>query len=150
MAWSSTSEGSGERGKYTIWSETLTPIGDTVSSMRSSVIDFIPPGTDFTVIANTAGSNMSASGHLELWTSYNKAVTWGTDTYRLNETPFISLTGTIDNTSNVLFRDISTYGQYPYYLLKLGMATDTTSGGTGNATVNLRVIVGKGSVEVVG
>ena len=142
MAWTKTSEGNPGDKPYTIYSETLTPIGDTVSSMRSSVIDFIPPGTDFTVIANTAASNISASAHHELWTSYVRGSTWGKDTYRLHQTPFLSLTGNIDNASLVAFRDVSTYGQYPYYFLKIGTATDTTSGGTGNATVTLKVIVG--------
>ena len=127
---------------YAVYSTTLTPIGDTVSSTRTSVIDFIPPGTDFTVIANTASSNLSASGHIELWASYTKSPTWGTNVYRLHETPFLSLTGNIDNTYKVAMRDVSTYGQYPYYFLKIGTATDTTSGGTGNATVTIKVIVG--------
>ena len=150
MSWTNTSEGKRNNEGYTVYSETLTPIGDTVSSMQSSIIDFIPPGTDFTVIANTAASNLSATGHIELWTTYDRDTTWGTDTYRLHETPFLSLTGTIDNASKVAFRDVAAYGQYPYYFLKIGTATDTTSGGTGNATVNLRIIVGgRGSVVTV-
>lgn len=148
MAWTKTSEGK-DKG-YAVYSETLTPIGDTVSSTRTSIIDFIPAGHDFTVIANSASSNLSASGHIELWMSYTKTPTWGTNVYRLHETPFLSLTGNIDNTYKVAFRDVSTYGQYPYYFLKIGTATDTTSGGTGNATVTMKVIVGekKGTVNV--
>ncbi len=148
MAWTKTSEGK-DKG-YAVYSETLTPIGDTVSSMRTSIIDFIPPGTDFTVIANTASSNISASAHLELWASYTKSPTWGTSVYRLKETPFLSLTGNVDNAYLVAFRNVSTWGQYPYYFLKIGTATDTTSGGTGNATVTIKVILGegKGSVNI--
>ena len=142
MAWTKTSEGKLNNGKYTVYSETLTPIGDTVSSKRSSIIDFIPPGTDFTVIANSAASNLSSSGHIELWTSYTRNPTWGSSVYRLHQTPFLSLTGNIDNVAKVAFRDVSTYGQYPYYFLKIGTNGDTDAGGTGNATVTLKVIVG--------
>ena len=139
MAWTKTSEGM-DKG-YAVYSETITPIGDTVSSKRTSIIDFIPPGTDFTIIANTASSNMSASCHLELWTTYTKSPTWGTNVYRLKETPFLALTGDIDNTYKVVMRDVSTYGQYPYYFLKFGSA-ESTSGGTGNATITMKIIVG--------
>lgn len=144
MSWTQTSEGKG----YSVWSETLTPIGDTVSSTRSSLIDFIPPGTDFTVIANTASSNISASAHLELWTTYTDDPTWGTNVYRLHETPFLSLTGNIDNTYLVAHRDVSTWGQYPYYFLKIGVSSDTDTGGTANATVTFKVIVGTKSAQV--
>lgn len=140
MAWTISSEGKDK--SYAVYTETLTPIGDTVSSMRTSIIDFIPPGTDFTVIANSAASNISASAHLELWASYDEGAAWGTNVYRLHQTPFLSLTGSVDNASLVAFRDISTHGQYPYYYLKIGSATDTTSGGTANATVTMKVIVG--------
>jgi hypothetical protein len=150
MAWTKTSEG--KDSGYAVYSTTLTPIGDTVSSKRTSVIDFIPVGCDFTVIANTASSNLSASAHIELWASYDKAPTWGTNVYRLKETPFLSLTGDVDNTYKVAFRDVSTYGQYPYYFLKIGFGgTDAVMGGTGNATVTMKIIVGerKGTVNVL-
>ena len=140
MAWTKTSEGK-DKG-YAVYSETLTPIGDQVSTKRTSIIDFIPPGTDFTIIANSASSNISASAHLELWASYVKDPTWGTNIYRINETPFISLTGNIDNTYLVVNRDVSLKGQYPYYFLKIGSA-ESTSGGTANATVTMKVIVGR-------
>lgn len=150
MAWTKTSEGK-DKG-YVVYSETLTPKGDTVSTTRTSIIDFIPPGTDFTVIANSGSTNISASAHIELWAAYIKSPTWGTDVYRLKETPFLSLTGNIDNTYKVAFRDVSTYGQYPYYFLKIGSAVDITSGSTAGATVTMKVIVGSrtGIVSVLG
>jgi len=144
MAWSKSSEGK-DKG-YAVYSETLTPKGDTVSSTRTSIIDFIPRGTDFTVIANSTSTNISASAHIELWASYNSGATWGTDVYRIKETPFLSLTGNIDNTYCVAYRDVSLKGQYPYYFLKIGSATDTTSGSTAGATVTMKVILGDRSI----
>lgn len=127
--------------EFVVVSETLTPVGDTVSSRFTSVIDFIPPGTDFIVIANTGASNMSASGHVELFYGYDKDATIANRT-RSNVTPFKSLTAEYDNATVWLKRDVSAQGQYPYYWLKLATSSDTDTGGTANATVTIKVLYG--------
>jgi hypothetical protein len=157
MAWTKTAEGrttgsiSGQTDKkeYLVYSTTLTPTGQSqVEDVTwTPVIDFIPPGTDFTVIANTAASNLSASAHIELFVGYDRTAPVPVkDTallrYRDYVTPFIRVTSEIDNASKILFRDVSANGQYPYYWLKYATG-GTTSGGTGGNTVIIKVIIGK-------
>ena len=45
MAWSDDGSKWVDGKQYKIVSETITPVGDTLSSHWSSVIDFIPPGS---------------------------------------------------------------------------------------------------------
>jgi hypothetical protein len=139
MAWTKTSEG-GIHPKYGVYSETLTTkqVGNGTSNW-TSVIDFVPPGVDFTVIANTAATNLSASTHVELFVSYTKDAALAAR-YRDKVTPFLSVTSAIDAATKVLMRDVSARGQYPYYWLKVP---------SGGGSVNFKVIVGKGSTEVV-
>lgn len=129
------------KDEFVVVSETLYPIGDTVSSRFTSVIDFIPPGTDFAVIANTAPSNMSASGHIELFYSYDKDATIA-NRVRSNVTPFKPVTAEVDNATKWLVRDVSAQGQYPYYWLKFATGTDSTTGGTGGASMIIKVLYG--------
>lgn len=154
--WTFTSEGDPANPEYGVWSNTLTPTGQTQTEGETwtPVMTFIPPGTDFTVIANAAASNLSASAHIELFIGYDKAAPNPVADvtlyrYRVYETPFIRVTSEIDALSKVLFRDVSAKGQYPYYWLKYATG-GTTSGGTGNATVIIKVIVGRGSVDING
>ena len=130
----------GAKDEFVVMSETLTPVGDTVSSHWTSVIDFIPPGTDFTVIANTAANNMSASGHVELFIGYAND-TAAASRIRRNETPWKPVTADVDNSTKVFTVDVSAKYQYPFYWLKFCSA-DTTGGGTGNATMTFKVIYG--------
>lgn len=157
MAWSKTSEGKGGQGKgnYAVYSTTLVPTGQSQEEdvTWTPVIDFIPPGTDFTVIANATSANLSASAHLELFVGYDKdAANPVKDValyrYRVYETPFIRVTSEIDAASKVLFRDVSDKGQFPYYWLKYATG-GTTSGSTGGVDVIIKVIVGKGATEVI-
>ena len=142
MAWTKSSEGK-DKG-YAVYSEVLTPSGDNVASKTTSIIDFIPAGVDFTVIANATSASLSASAHIELWAAYSSNAVYGTSVYRIHETPFLSLTGAIDATYKVFNRDVSLKGQYPYYYLKLGIGgDDAEEGGTANATVTMKVIIGK-------
>ena len=138
MAWTLTSQG--DKNTYGVYDTTLTTkeVGNGTSNW-TSVINFIPPGTDFTVIANTAATDLSASTHLELFVGYDSSAAIA-NRYRMTESPFLSVTGALDATTLVAMRDVSTYGQFPYYWLKVP---------SGGGSVNIKVIVGKGSKEVV-
>lgn len=130
MSWTVTSEG---KQKYAVYSETLTTkqVGSGTANW-SSVIDFVPPGTDFIIIANTAATNLSASTHVELFVSYDEGAALAAR-YRQNKTPFKPVTAAIDAATKVLFRDISAEGQFPYYWIKIP---------SGGGSVTLKVIVG--------
>jgi hypothetical protein len=148
MAWVKTSEGNAGDKPYAVYEEAINT--RQISSAQyqfSSEIDFIPPGTDFQVISNTAATNLSVSTHVELWVAYERGAA-KSKRYRMIQTPFITLTSELDTATKVLFRDISTYGQFPYYYLKVPSGGDITHLGT--ATVNNVIIVGRGSVEVIG
>jgi len=149
--WTMASEGL--HRKYEVWTNVITPTGQTQTEGETwtPVMDFIPPGTDFTVIANSAGSNLSASAHIELFVGYDRSAPNPVkDTALLRyldyRTPFIRVTSEIDNASKVLVRDVSKNGQFPYYWLKYATG-GTTSGGTGNATVTFRVIIGASTMS---
>ena len=139
MAWTKTSGGKLNNGEYSIYSETLS-LSLAVNSSPSnwtSVIDFIPPGCDFTVIANSAAANTSASTGVQLFVSYERGAAIGSR-YQSKVTPFISDTTQIDTATLLLHRDVSVAGtgQYPYYWLKCP--------GGGGVDVTFKVIVGKG------
>ena len=143
--WTQTSEGKGGKGRgaYKVWSTDLVnkEVGSGVEGHNwTPVIDFIPPGTDFQVIANTAATNTSASSPVMLYVGYTIDAAIA-NRYRQNHTPFISLTSEVDTATPILFRDVSTYGQFPYYWLKVPAA---------GGAINIKVIVGRGATEVVG
>jgi len=151
MAWTKTSEGNPGDKPYAVYKETITTAtvaNYTLEHGWSAEIDFIPPGTDFQVISNTAATNLSISTHVELWVAYSRGAAIG-DRNRVHQTPFLSLTSELDSATKVLFRDISTYGQYPYYYLKIPGGGDAGVN-TGAATMENIIIVGRGSVEVIG
>ena len=140
MAWTKTSEGDAKNPLYGVYNETLTTKeGGNGTSNWTAVIDFAPPGTDFTIIANSAGTNLSTSTHVELFVGYSRSAAIAAR-YRMAESPFVSLTSEIDNATKVLMRDVSSKGQFPYYWLKVPV---------GGGSVNFKVIVGKGSIETV-
>ena len=121
MAWKVTL-----KNGYTVMSETIR----SVSGRAVNTSEFtVPPGCDFQIIANYAGTNLSASTHVELLAS---DVSGGTF-YRRNHTPFISLTSEIDNATKVLSYDNSLRGQFPVYKFKVP---------TGGGLVKFVVIVG--------
>ena len=153
MAWTKTSEGKDKA--YAVYSATLYPTGQSQEEnvTWTSVIDFIPPGTDFTVIANATSANTSTSAHIELFVGYDKNAPNPVKgvallRYRRYETPFIRVTSEIDSLSKVLYRDVSAKGQYPYYWLKY--ATGGTAGGsTAGVPVIMKVIVGKNQESAI-
>ena len=148
MSWTKTSEGNAGDKPYAVYEEAIASRELSSGQYQfSSEIDFIPPGTDFMVISNTAATNLSISTHVELWVAYERSASTA-KRYRMIQTPFITLTSELDNSTKVLFRDISTYGQFPYYYLKVPGGGDVTHLGTD--TVNNVIIVGRGSVEVIG
>jgi len=149
MAWTKTSEGNPGDKPYAVYEENIrtTQLSLGAAGAWSAEIDFIPPGTDFQIISNTAATNLSISTHVELWVAYERGAA-KSKRYRMIQTPFITLTSELDTVTKVLFRDISTYGQFPYYYLKIPGGGDTTN--LGANTVNNVIIVGRGSVEVIG
>lgn len=139
---------------YSVHSVILNPISTSQKEGEgwTPVIDFVPPGVDFTVIANSAAGNLSQSAHVELFVGYDRdaPVPVADDTlyrYRSYITPFIRVTSEIDQATKVLVRDVSAQGQFPYYWLKL--VGDLMAAGTGNADIVIKVIVGRGAVEVI-
>ena len=125
MAWTPKSEGKVEAinrkyDDYDILKETLTTYSGR--AVFSSVFS-VPPGRDFSVIMNTAATNVSTSGHVELFVSID-----GTNYYRWNKAGFNATTTLFDTATVVLVYDVSTHGQFPYYKLKY------TNGGGSVAT----------------
>ena len=119
MAWTQTEEP--KNSNVLIFKETLTTKrinGGQGSATFTSEMDFIPAGHDFHVIANTGGTNLSVSTHVELFyaTAASAAIA---DRTHINETPFISLTAEIDNVILDAYKDMRGKAWYPYYYLKI-------------------------------
>jgi hypothetical protein len=142
MTWVNTTVGK----DFSIWTETLTTkTGGNGTSNWSSPIDFIPPGTDFSVICNTAKTTLSTSTHVELFTSFT------TDSYpattagralriRRSASPWLPVTSAIQSAQVVNTVDVSLKGQFPIYFLKFPK---------GGGSVKSVVIVGQRSVGLL-
>jgi len=131
MAWSKSS--TEINGKKAFIAEETVPLGKTVATRYSSVIDFIPPNTDFTIITNADATNTSGSLHDELWISTTSTGT----KYELREKlrdEYYSNQGTsfdtLDTKRRVRFHDVSHYGQGPYYWIGLDHAAAESTGKT--------------------
>ncbi len=133
MAWTLSSEGEVTQPGYAVYSETLTTksLGNGTSNWTSK-IDFIPPGKNFTIIANTAATNLSVSTHVELFTSWNKTATVASGRTRSDVTPFISLTAEVDTATVHLNRVVATHGEFPYYWGKIPL---------GGGSVTIKVLI---------
>jgi hypothetical protein len=147
MSWKKTSEGSSGDKPYAVYQEDMVTVSvSRVGSSFSSEIDFIPPGTDFTVISNTNKTTLSISTHVELWVAFERSAAIAKRVH-MYKTPFIPVTGEIQGKMTTFHRDISAEGQYAYYYLKIPGGGDTTEAGA--ATVNNVIIVGKGSTALL-
>jgi len=111
-----------------IASEDLTSL-DT-SAVWSSEINFIPPGTDFQVIMNTAATNLSSSAHVELFVAYATGSAVAAR-YRRTDSGFNPVTTEIDTATPVRMVNVSTVGSFPYYFLKIN---------DGGGAVNCRIV----------
>ncbi len=108
MTWTKTS-----KNGYLVATETLTLLA-TSADVASSVVDFIPPGSDFVVIANTGATNLSADCDVAVHVS-----TASDGTFVLLKD---NLVATIDNATKASLYDASANGEAPYYKLVLDPA----------------------------
>lgn len=138
-AWTKTTE----NGRVVASSSAVSAIvtDEPISSKLSAVMDFIPAGKDFIVIANTAKVNTSVSGHIELFVGYSKTGTFYRHfpSYLLTDTvgfPFMYTRGAIDTQTRIIKYDVANYGEFPWYKLKFaGGTTD------GCAAITVKVAV---------
>jgi hypothetical protein len=98
-------------GAWVLAQESLTVALSNAASqdLTSSVIDFIPPGSDFIVIANTAALNTSSDADIAVLIAGTRA-----GTYTLLKDDLI---GSIDTKVATALYDTSTNGEAPYYKL---------------------------------
>ena len=132
MPWTQTEEP--KNSNVLIFKQTLTTKeggNGTEGDNWTSEVDFIPPGHDFHVIANTGGTNLSTSSHVELFYATATGAVIASRT-RINETPFISLTAEIDNVTLDAYKDMRGKAWYPYYYLKIP---------TGGGSVIMTIII---------
>jgi len=90
----------------------------------------IPPGTDFTVIANYDATNLSSSAHVEM---YYADVPGGTFTARTKTSGFYfnATSALIDSAAKTLPQNISTVMEHPRYKMYVtGNAAGSKGGGS--------------------
>ena len=106
MAWAKRSENG-----YFVATETLTvATSDSAGQdLTSSVIDFIPPNTDFVVLSNTAATNTSSDADIAVLVCDTSAGTF----ILLKD----DLETTIDTAAKASVYDVSANGEAPYYKL---------------------------------
>ena len=143
MAWTVTTEGSQANKQYVVYTNTVT-LGGTAATRYSDVIDFIPPGTDFTVLSNSAGVNLSGSASDQLYISDALAGTFTQLLGSLRDGALHTPTqGTsyrsIDNTIRPRNIDVDVTGQWAYYKLAVKHAAVESTG----EIITFKVIVGK-------
>lgn len=118
MAWSfdvvgdTTSTGAPKRAKNNLFnkaSETLTvATSDSAGQdLTTSVVDFLPKGVDFLVIANSGGTNLSSDADLAV-----KACGTSTGTFALLKDDLIAA---MDAVAAASFYDVSSNGEAPFY-----------------------------------
>jgi len=115
MSWTKTSE----RG-YAVATETVTML-TTTGAVLTSVIDFLPPGVDFTIITNADGTDLSADADVDLHICDTSTGTFAA----LGE-----VDGSVDNAVGIKFWDVSTAGEAPYYKLNFAPDGNQKSGDT--------------------
>jgi hypothetical protein len=127
MAWDN---GVSENG-YAVFTETLTVVtSDSAGQdLTSSVIDFVPAGRDFTVMANTGATDLSSDADIAVY-----AAGKSTDTFALLKDDLIA---SLDAKVASAFNDVSLNGEAPYY--KLFLDSDDVQKKTD--TIILKVLV---------
>lgn len=93
---------------FLVATEALTLPNGAATDVNSSSIDFIPKGADFTIFANTAATNTTAQGDVDVEGSFDGS-TWS----KLKADAVVDY----DTATKAYFYDVSTLGAAPYYRL---------------------------------
>lgn len=131
MSWSKTGK---RNGKYAIWSETLTVLtSDSAGQdLYSSEINFIPPGQDFIVFANTDATSLSSGGDIAVVCSFESGTADASMALLKDD-----LITSINNKVAAAVYDVSANGDAPYY--KLFVDSDGVQKATD--TITLKIVV---------
>ena len=146
MSWSKTSQGKvaglGSQNEYSVLTETVT-LGAAKANRYSSAFS-VPKGVGFTVISNTASTNLSGSASDQLYAAYTVNGTYYQVKNTLRDCNYANDTqqGTsfrdVDNTVRVRYVDPAYIGQFPYYKIRILQAAVESSA----KTVGLAVMIG--------
>ena len=122
------------QNKYATYVETVySSVG--AGNHFTSVIDFLPPGKDFTIIANAAGTTFSVSTWCEMWACDTADGTFVRVQARLTDASTTALRN-VTITPHCYQWDGSVDGWYPYYKLNY-----KTTGATAVDDVHKTVIM---------
>lgn len=132
MSWSKST--TGKNGEFLLATETVA-LGKTTTAVRySSEIDFIPPGSDFVIMANTGTTSTSGSCHLRVYVAGTSGGTYGL----LNQNiPDSTAARALNGALRVYNWDASLEGTAPYYKLAIYHTAAESSG----KTIGLSVLV---------
>ena len=119
--------------KYAVYTERLTVSASNADNqdLTSSAIDFIPPGTDFVVIANYGATDLSSDADIAIKVQPISK----TGTYGLLKDDLIA---SIDEVVAAAVYDVSSYGEAPYY--KVFVDSDGVQKSAD--TVDIAIIIG--------
>lgn len=113
---------------YLVATETLTFTQDQATDLASSEISFIPQGTDFLILANSAGSSLSQDGDVAVYASSESGGTFAL----LKDNAVADCLAA----AKIALYDVSVSGEAPYYKLYLD-----PDGAMSAESVTLKVIV---------
>lgn len=138
MAWVKKSTGAND--EFLLATETVA-LGKTTTAVRySSEIDFIPPGSDFIIMANTSATNTSGSCHLRMYVAHTSGGTYGL----LNQNiPNSTATRALDSALRVYNWDASLKGTAPY----MKLAIYHTAAESSSKTIGLAILVRKQGIK---
>lgn len=146
MAWTESSKGE-NRGAglasnaYKVLTETVT-LGAAKGSRYSSSFS-VPPGVGFTIISNTAATNLSGSASDQIYVSYDNSTFYQLkDTLRdcnyADDTNQGTSYRSVDNATRIRYVDPEYVGQFPYWKVRILQAAVESS----SKTVALAVMIG--------
>lgn len=104
----------------------------------------VPPGVPFSIISNTAGTNLSGSAADQLYVGYTSGGTFYKVLTHLRDANYIGqktggvANGSVDNATMVRYVDPSFIGQFPFYKVRILQAAVESSA----KTVGIAVIIG--------
>jgi len=140
MAW--TKSTSGKNGEFLVATETIALGKGAPVTRYGSEIDFIPPGADFIIIANSGSTTTSGSCHLRVYVSPTSGGTF----YLLNQNiPDSTAARALAGNLRVYKWDASVEGVAPYYKL----AVYHTKAESSKKTITNTIILRKSQANLV-
>lgn len=124
MSWNQKSE---RGGRYETFKTALILPDGAATDVDSAVLSEVPPGQDFFVFANLAGTDLTADGDIDILAGFTE-----TGPFAVIKADLIA---SIDNAVVAALYDVSEYGDAPHYKIRI-----TSDGNQAEEVVEIGVV----------